>query len=103
MERGATSTLVFTFPDAVDFTEIAAIELLVVGAESKVKLTKSGGAVKLLADNRAGVFFTQEETLHFRNDEDLRLQWHWRNHNGTARVSRIIETNLYEFLGSEAI
>ena len=99
MERGATVNCIFAFPNTVNFEDIEAIRLLVRGANSNFLLTKSDDDVLFLSDNKISVFFTQEDTLYFEFDKALRLQWHLRYKGGAAQTSKIITTDIYEFLG----
>ncbi|MCL2512365.1 MAG: hypothetical protein FWF08_00570 [Oscillospiraceae bacterium] len=105
MERGATAKCIFKFPGGIEFEEVEDIRLYVAGDESGAKLTKikGGGDMEFLGADKIAVFFSQEDTLKFGGGEVLSMQWHWRNKDGTARVSKIIETDIYKFLGSEAI
>ena len=103
MDRGATSNCIFVFPDGVEFDDIEKIELSVRGDISGVRLTKTGPDLCFMEDRRAAVFFAQEETLMFEDNETVRMQWRWRESNGSVRVSRIITINISEFLGQGSI
>lgn len=105
MERGATVTCVFEFPKDLNFSQIAAMGLYVRGVSSQVMIQKkmAENEVHVMENNQVRVDFSQEDTLKFSDGEDLRMQWHWRNADGRAKTSRVIETSIYEFLGSEQI
>lgn len=103
MERGATSNSVFIFPQTVNFGEIEAVELRVTGEESGERLVKRNDEISFTDEHVMSVFFSQEDTLSFWDNEKLLLQWRWRNRDGTVRTSRVIVTDIYEFLGDEVI
>lgn len=105
LARGATATCVFTFPESVDFGGIEAMNLYVVGEQSGTRITKSlaTGSVVFMEDNRIRVDFSQTDTLMFADNEGLRMHWHWRNQDGTAKKSKIILTHTDEFFGEGPI
>ena len=103
MQRGATSLCLFSFPGSVVFDAIEEMRLIARGARSGVRLVKTSDELTFFEGNKVGVFFTQEDTLGFFDDEEVRFQWHWRNRDGSACASKISGTKALEFLGSEPI
>ncbi len=103
MNRGATCESIFIFPENVDFEKIEKIELILKGNISSVFIKKSSDEIEMREGNKISVFFSQQETLQFADNEDIRLQWHWRNIDGSAYTSTIIWANAYEFLSNEEI
>lgn len=104
LERGATSTCIFRFPESVIFSDIEEMRLYIKGFLSNfLEKSKEQNEIIFLPENYVRVDFSQEETLSFRDNESLSMQFHWRNKDNTARTSEIIKTDTSEFLGSEPI
>ena len=105
MQKGASLVCLFSFPESVNFLNIEKMKLYINGISSFTKLEKSleKGEIVFLDESRLQVKFSQEDTLLFFDNEEIKMQFHWLNSDGSAKTSKIIKTNTDEFLGSEAI
>lgn len=105
LARGATANLIFEFQEEVVFDEIAAINLYILGVESGAEITKIKGDMVFFEENCVLVKLSQEETIKFRNNEQIEWQFHWRINNADedAFTSEIEELSISEFLGSAPI
>jgi hypothetical protein len=99
IQQGATPTHKFKLPYSRDFVDSA----IVTYAQNGETVLDKEGAELTIDDNAILVELTQEETLRFDENCDVRIQIKVKSKNGKVIPSKIIYASVEEVLNREVM
>ena len=99
IQQGATPTHKFHTPYPKDFVESA---IITYEQNDKIVLEKTGDEL-IVEDNSISAELTQEDTLSFSDDCDVKIQLKVKSQNGSVIPSKIIYATVDEVLNKEVM